>query len=262
MSRSPRDRYLTVYGRMPVLEALADPSVSVAKVFLALNAEGTSATEILAAAKRHGVVVERVKPEMVSALAHNGRQHQGVAADVRAPNLSSLTDFLARRRGREYRTSLLLTDAIHNPANLGMMIRSATAAGIDGIVVPQRGTAELGPLVIKASAGVAFRAPILRCADSAQAVSELLDARFEILGLDADAPDAADLFGADLPERAVYILGNETTGISADVVPLVTRWLRIPLFAGVESLNVACAASLVAFEIARRRIPRVTSGTG
>ena len=64
--------------------------------------------------------------------------------------------------------------------------------------------------------------------------------------------EAEDLFAADLADRAAYVMGNETTGLSQGVADLVTQWLRIPLTGGVESLNVATAATLVAYEVRRR----------
>lgn len=252
--RSPRDRYLTVYGRMPVLEALGGVGPPVARVFVADNAGGEAVERILAAAAERGVAVERVSAERVAILARNGRHHQGVAADVEAPNLAPLGTFLERRaHGRGYRTSVLVLDAVHNPANVGMVLRSATAAGLEGVVLPQRGTAEVGPLVIKASAGVAFVAPILRCQTTTEALEALIESRFEVVGLDGAEPGAGDLFEAELPERCAYVLGNEATGVSAEARPLVGRWLGIALAGGVESLNVAAAATLVAFEVARRR---------
>jgi len=251
--RSPRDRYVTVYGRMPVAEALDDPTIPLARVFVADTAHGDAIDRITAAARRRGVQLERVSESRLALVAHNGRHHQGVAADIAPPGLGALGPFLTQRRGRRHATALLLLDGVHNPANVGMIIRSATGAGLDGIVVPHRGTAELGPLVLKASAGVALRATLLRVDTAAQAVAELRDARFEIVGLDGGHPDAEPLFGADLPERAVYVLGNETTGLSPEVAAGLDRRLAIPLAGGVESLNVACAASVLAFELARRR---------
>lgn len=152
-----------------------------------------------------------------------------------------------------------MLDGVHNPANVGMIIRSATAAGLDGIVVPHRGTAELGPLVLKASAGIALRATLLRCDTSTDAVGALLDARFQIVGLSSagqGAPglgDVAALAGAALPVRAAYIVGNERNGISPAVAAAVEHWVTVPLANGVDSLNVACAATLLAFEVARRK---------
>lgn len=266
--RSPRDRYLTIYGRMPVLEALrsagrerrpGEPSRStsggmrVAKVFVSQRAGGPAIEEILEAAEAAAVAVERVREEMVAAVSRNGRHHQGVAADLVAAGLEPLAGFLERRHGRAHATSLLLLDGVHNPANVGMIIRSATAAGLDGVVVPRRGTADLGPLVIKASAGVALHATLLRCDTSVEAAGHLADARFALVGLDAGRPGGGSLFGAELPDRAAYVVGNEADGLSPEVAERVDRWLRIPLQGGVESLNVSSAATLLAYEIGRRR---------
>lgn len=247
-----QDRHLTVFGRKPVLEALTDPSLQVGKVFVQNGQGGPQIEAILQAAQRGTVEVERVAEAFVTALTHAPAQHQGVAADVVAPQMTDLAGFLERHRGgRNFACAVLVVDGVTNPANLGMILRSAAGAGLDGIVVPRRGTADLGPLVIKASAGVAFAAPVVRCDSADEAVAALVEDRFEVVGLDAAA--AESLFDAELGERCAFVLGNETDGLSPAVEALVTRRLAIPLAPGVESLNVACAATLVAFEAARRR---------
>ena len=84
--------YVTVYGRMPVLEALLDPAVQVEKVLLARTARGDSVDEIVAAARQRGVTVQKVAPEKVTRVSGNGRHDQGVVADVEAPGLRELDD--------------------------------------------------------------------------------------------------------------------------------------------------------------------------
>lgn len=237
-----------------MLEALQTPHVRVAKVFISQRAQGAPVDAIVQAAQAEAVPVEWVKDEMVTAVARNGRHHQGVVADVAAAGLEPLDDFLERRaHGRGYRASVLLLDGIHNPANVGMVIRSALAAGLDGVVIPHRGTAELGPLVIKASAGTAFRAPLLRCSTPVAGATLLLEGRFTLVGLSGGPRDAESMFDAALPERAAYVLGNEAEGISPAVGALIERWLGIPVGEEVESLNVAMAATLVAYEVWRER---------
>lgn len=160
--------------------------------------------------------------------------------------MANLGDFLERRqRGRDWATRVLLLDSVHNPANVGMILRAGVAAGIDGIVVPTRGTADIGPIVIKASAGVAFRAPILRVETSADAAAMLSDSQFAVIGLDAGGED---LYDADLPDRVVYVMGNEASGLSVETDYNVA----IPLASDVESLNVATAAAVLCFELVRR----------
>ncbi|MGH4026703.1 MAG: TrmH family RNA methyltransferase [Pseudonocardiaceae bacterium] len=250
---SPRDTFITVYGRKPVLEALTDPALRVDKVVVAEQARGTSLQEILDAATAREVPVQRVPAHRVKVLAGNGRQDQGVLADVVAPRMRPLNTALATLSGA---AAVIVLDNITNPANVGMILRTATAAGFDGVVLPRRGVPAIDPLVIKSSAGVAFHAPVLRAATADQACQALRDAGFAVLGLSGSAPGAVSLFDAATPRRVAYVLGNETSGISAAVASRLTGWVTIPMSGGVESLNVASAAAVLCFEWARRHTAR------
>lgn len=244
--QSPKDRFVTVFGRKPVLEALADRRLDVDKVILADNAHGGAAREIIDAAAARSVRLERASAHRVKVLAGNGKQDQGVLADVVAPRMRRLADALAA--GRPAR--VLVLDGITTPANVGMILRTATAAGIDGIVVPRRGVASIDPLVVKASAGVAFHAPVLRCYTAEEACGALRDAGYPLYALDGTARQS--LFEAELPRRAAYVLGGETAGVSEEVRRQVTGLVSIPMAGGVESLNVASAAAVLCFELVRR----------
>ncbi|HEX4724449.1 MAG TPA: RNA methyltransferase [Pseudonocardiaceae bacterium] len=253
---SPKDRFVTVYGRKPVLEVLADPGLTVDKVVLADNARGAAADEILRAADARGVVVQRASAHRVKVLAGNGKQDQGVLADVVAPRMRPLSVALS---ARSLPRSVLVLDGITTPANVGMIIRTATAAGLGGIVVPRRGVASLDPLVVKASAGVAFRAPLLRCATADEAVGALRTAGYRVFGLAGDARKS--VFEADFGGLAAFVLGGETAGVGADVRGLVHEWVSIPMAGGVESLNVASAAAVLCFELVRRATPASPSSS-
>lgn len=236
---------MTVFGRKPVLEALADRRLDVDKVILADNARGAAAREIIDAAGARSVRVERASAHRVKVLAGNGKQDQGVLADVVAPRMRRLADGLAARPA-----TVLVLDGITTPANVGMILRTATAAGIEGIVVPRRGVASIDPLVVKASAGVAFHAPVLRCYTAEEACDALRAAGYPLYALDGAARQS--LFEASFPKRAAYVLGGETAGVSPEVRKHVTGLVSIPMSGGVESLNVASAAAVLCFELVRR----------
>ena len=243
---SPKDRFITVYGRNPVQEVLLDLDLHVDKVVIAEGARGAGIKEIQQAARKRGLTVQFASAERVKKLAGNGRQDQGVFADVVAPRMLPLDVALDAGDLR----AVLVLDGITTPANVGMIIRSATAAGIDGIVVPRRGVASLDPLVVKASAGVAFKAPIIKAFTADDAVADLRGRGFHIVGLDADGDD--DLFTAHLPEPIAFVLGSESAGLSGRVSDLVDTWVSIPMAGDVESLNVSAAAAVVCFELLRR----------
>lgn len=244
---SPKDRFLTVYGRKPVLEALTDPALEVDKVILADTARGPAVTEIQRAAESAGVLVRHASAHRVKVLAGNGKQDQGVVADVVAPRMRPLDAALADRPPP---SPVLVLDGITTPANVGMILRTATAAGLAGIVVPRRGVAALDPLVVKASAGVAFRAPVLRCRTAAEGVERLTEAGYTVYAL--GAAGERTLFDVDLPARMAFVLGGESTGVGEEVSTLVADWVTIPMPGEVESLNVSAAAAVLCFELVRR----------
>jgi 23S rRNA (guanosine2251-2'-O)-methyltransferase len=252
VTRSPKDTYITVYGRKPVLEALADPALVVDKIIVADNARGGSLREILDAARDRDVAVQRASAHRVKVLAGNGRHDQGVLADVVAPRMQPVAEFLAGLPG-EAGCAVLVLDAVTNPANVGMVLRTATAAGLDGVLLPRRGTPSIDPLVIKASAGVAFRAPVLRAGTAAEGCAALRAAGVRVLGLAGDA--GGSLLTDPLPDRVALVLGNETDGLSDDVRAELDGTVAIPMHGGVESLNVASAAAVAAYELMRRRHP-------
>src|SRR5205823_7130009 len=133
-------------------------------------------------------------------------------------------------------------DGITTPANVGMILRTATAAGIGGIVLPRRGVAGIDPLVVKASAGVAFRAPVLRCGTAEEAAEGLRSAGYRLYGLDGRA--RRTVFETEPAARSAFVLGGETGGVGEGVRRHVQDWLAIPMSGGVDSLNVASAAAV------------------
>jgi 23S rRNA (guanosine2251-2'-O)-methyltransferase len=220
-------------------------------VILADTARGEGAAEIQRAARAAGVQVQRASAHRVKVLAGNGKQDQGVLADVVAPRMQPLRTALA---SAPLPARVLVLDGVTTPANVGMILRTATAAGLGGIVVPRRGVASLDPLVVKASAGVAFRAPMLRCATAAEAAGMLLDAGYRLYGLSVSGGEP--VFDAKLPDRAAFVLGGETAGVSDDVAEQLTGRLSIPMPGEAESLNVSAAAAVLCFELVRRGTTR------
>jgi 23S rRNA (guanosine2251-2'-O)-methyltransferase len=254
-SVSPKDAFVTVYGRKPVLEALGDPTLVVDKVVLAEGVDRGAVRTFTEAARARGLVLQRASAQRVKVLAGNGRQDQGVLADVVAPRMRPLEHFLAdlgpggERAAADAR--VLVLDGLTNPANVGMILRSATGAALEGVLLPRRGVPSIDPLVVKASAGVAFQAPVLRSRTAADGLAALAEAGFVLYGLDGGAE--ASLFTAELPGRVALVVGGETDGLTDAVRAELHGTLTIPLAAGVESLNAACAATVACFELARRR---------
>jgi 23S rRNA (guanosine2251-2'-O)-methyltransferase len=234
---------LTIYGRKPVLEALQDSNIQVLRLHLSRSNKDSGATrQLIALAEERDVLIARHGKLELSRISRNSRQDQGVAADLLCPSLHDASQLLEQRHSQR----LVALDRINNPQNLGMAIRSIAASGSQGLLLSREpGNTRLSPLVVKASAGTFFKTPIYYCDRLASTLLELQQDGFSIITLNANAPTS--LFEAPLPERCIFVLGNESEGISAEIEQLADTNVAIPLQRGVESLNVAVTAALVAF---------------
>ena len=255
------DKTMVIYGRKPVLEALESATLTIDKIHLAeSNKSAGIITQILKAAKNKSIDVEFKSKRELSFISRNSRQDQGVAADIFLPSLYTLDDLelLENKAESLPDTRFILLDGVTNPQNLGMIIRVVAASGIAGLVLPKRGCPELGPLVTKASAGAIFKCPIVRCSTAIDALRQFSSLGAETVGLAAsgnrklgDKPSLDEehsLNDSSPKKRAVYVMGNETDGLSAQVIAELDSLMSIPMYNEVESLNVAVAAALAAFQ--------------
>ncbi|MBT8138628.1 MAG: RNA methyltransferase [Gammaproteobacteria bacterium] len=238
-------RMLTIYGRKPVLEALQDKQLDIRRVHLAdSNRQGGIIDSIIELSTRRDIPIARHERKALSRISRNAKQDQGVAADLALPSLQWL-DEIDKAKATAPNARFLLCDGISNPQNLGMIIRSVAAAGISGLIVPQQGNASISPLVIKASAGAVFRCPLYISPDIDSAVSCLHELGIALYTLSADA--GLSIKKQQINGAAAFVLGNETEGPGAVAKKASSASFFIPMANGVESLNVAVTAALVAF---------------
>lgn len=233
------DSLITLYGRQTVKEILLDESINVIKLHLAKsNKPDGSIRKIMTLAQKRGIETIYHEKAALSRISKNAKQDQGVAVDIEAKTYQNATKI---KELSSYR--LIALDGVQNPQNLGMIIRSAAAGNIDGIILPKKNSAKISPLVVKASAGTLFKLPIYFC-DSLEDILPLLKDS-EIYALSSHAKK--DIYNLQKSKKSIFILGNESDGVSAEILKLSTDSISIPMNRGVESLNVAVTASLIAF---------------
>lgn len=236
-------RMLTIFGRKPVLEALQDARLQPYRLHLAdSNKSAGIIEEMIQLAGQRGADVQYHDKQALSRISKNAKQDQGVALDIECEGFGDAEELLA---DCPQELDLMALDGVTNPQNLGMIIRSVCASPMTGLLLPEKGCARLDALVIKASAGTLFRARIFRCQDLAQTLAGFARAGAAVYGLDASA--AQSLATLKAKPRSIFVMGNETNGLSAEVRAVCTDGLSIPMCNGVESLNVSVAASLLAF---------------
>ena len=237
------ERLITVYGRNVVLEMLEEKDATIAKVHMAdSNKQDGVISKILSLCERRGVEVVYHSKQALSRISKNAKQDQGVAADIEANSYLSTEEFLGSNPDT-YRYIAL--DSIHNPQNLGMIVRSVAAGFVDGIILPKKGSAKISPLVIKASAGTLFKTNILYCDDLENALPKFKEGGADIYALSSHAKES--LFDLKLGNKTIFVLGNESEGVCKEVERLANKTLSIPMQNGVESLNVAVTAALLSY---------------
>jgi len=239
------DSLLTIYGRKPVLEALEDKSIPVHCLHLAdSNKPGGIIADIENLAKKRQVPIKYHDKLALSRISKNSREDQGVAADLQLPRYQRLDAFLDTWQPTP-RSRIIALDRITNPQNIGMLIRSAAAGGVDAVLIPEKGCAPLSPLVIKASAGTLFKCPLVRCSDLQEALPKLQKKNARVYILSSHA--STNLFELPNDRASVFVLGNETEGVSDEVGKLADARVFIPMANEVESLNVAVTGALLAY---------------
>jgi 23S rRNA (guanosine2251-2'-O)-methyltransferase len=219
-------------------EVLEDESINIIKLHLAKsNKPDGSIRKIMTLAQKRGIEIIYHDKKELSRISKNAKQDQGVALDIQAKTYKEANEI---KKLNSFR--LLALDGIHNPQNLGMIIRSAAAGKIDGIILPKKNSAKISPLVVKASVGTLFKIPIYYCEELAEVLKEL-DATKYLLSSHAKN----SIYDLKESKKSIFVLGNESEGVSKEVEAVCDDFISIPLNRGVESLNVAVTASLIAF---------------
>lgn len=233
-------------GIHAVREALASGR-AFERLIVAQGRHGDRIEEIIELARRRGVPVRFEGREQLDRLAEGGH-HQGVVALAGAKRALALEDLLARAR----RPGLIvLLDGVEDPRNLGAIVRTALAAGAEGLVIPERRAAGLTDTVAQTAAGALEHLPVARVKNVARAMGELKAANYWLVGLDERARQ--EYTAIDYTASVGLVLGGEGKGLH-ELTRKQCDWLvSIPTVGPVRSLNVSVAAGVVLFEVVRQR---------
>jgi 23S rRNA (guanosine2251-2'-O)-methyltransferase len=233
-----------IYGINPVLEALR--AVRVRELRDGERADGRL-KQLLAVAAERGVRVRRVAADALERDSRRG-VHQGVVAEIDEGADYSIGEIVSGASGAPL---IVVLDGIEDPHNLGAILRTADAAGADGVVMQSRRAASRGGVAAKASAGALAHVKIAEVVNVARAVEELKDQGIWTVGLASEAPDSYDAIDLALP--TALVLGAEGAGLRRLVRERCDRLASIPMHGHVGSLNVSVAAGVVLFEAVRQR---------
>ena len=228
-SGRPEGRAIT--GRNPVLEALK-AGTPIMKIIIGAGAEGKGLDQIRTIARERGILVKDL-PKSEFLQQTSDRHAQGVIAFAKQREFAALADLIERSRSGDEPGFLVLPDQIEDPGNLGALIRTAECAGVHGLVLPRHHSASLSHGATKASAGATEYLPIAEVANLVNAIGELKESGFWIVGLDM----AGEKLYTEVDYRGptAIVVGNEGKGIRRLVKEHCDFLVRIPTSGGAGS---------------------------
>jgi len=239
-----------IYGRHTVLTILnSDRQINRIWVTTKLRQDGRF-YKLLKEAKSNGAVIDEVSTQRLDSLVR-GANHQGVAAQVAPYAYWELKDLIAQAKQNSKSPLIAIADGIEDPQNLGAIIRTAEAMGVQGLIIPQRRAVGMTATVMKVSAGALEHLPIARVVNLSQALEKLKEAGFWIYG--ATGESGKFLHTIDFSGAVGLVIGSEGKGLSTLTMRCCDELVAIPLTGKTPSLNASVAAAITIYEVCRQR---------
>ena len=227
-----------IYGRKPVIDAI-DSGVKIYKAFV-IKQNSKIVDEIISKLQRANVEINFVDKRFFAKIDMN---HQGVMVEAESFQYKDLKDLDKYQR-------LIILDQIEDPHNLGAIIRSAESFGFDGVIIPERRSASVSPIVYKTSAGAINNINIIMVKNTNRAIEEIKEAGFWVYGLAGEASSPIDQ--VDLKGKVCLIVGNEGKGLSRLVRENCDILINIPMKGFVNRLNASVASAIAMYEVLRQ----------
>ncbi len=243
-----------MYGIRPVAEAVAAGRI-IDKVFIRKENRGEGFRELFDLLRRHHIPFQYVPEEKLNR--YTRKNHQGVVALISLVEYQLLDTVIETvfRAGKD--PFILLLDHVTDIRNFGAIARTAECAGIDAIVIPEKGGARINAEAIKTSAGALLKVPVCRTPNIFRSAVSLMEMGLTLVSVTEKGKEL--YYQAPLTGPLCLVMGSEETGIAAPLLKMSHHQVRIPQYGGIGSLNVSVAAGIILFEAARQRNP-LTAG--
>jgi len=211
--------------------------------------ENTRLKNLMGIATEIGLNFTILENKSLSKISNNSK-HQGVVVEVRIPKFGLDDDFLNFISSVKSKACILILDSIQDPGNLGACIRSASAFGIDAILINKDRSAPINDHVFKSSVGEIFNLPIFYITNLNRGINILKNNGFWVAGLDGNA--LSSIYEENFHHKTALVLGSEGFGIKKLVLNSCDKTLRIPISSHTESLNVSVAAGIALYEVKKQ----------
>lgn len=241
---------MLIYGIHPVEEVLERAPSMAKRLFVSASLDHPQFARIQALIGEENIPVVRCDGKELDEMAKGGNHQRVVLETGPFPyvELSALIEATADKS----RACLLVLEQIQDAGNLGAILRSAAAMGVDGVIIPKDRAAQVNETTIRASAGLAMSVPVTMVTNVARTLAELKEHGYWAVG--AVLEDAQDLWTMDFDLKCALVMGGEHQGIRPLVEKACDFRVRIPMESTTESLNVASATAVFLYEMRRQRL--------
>ncbi|WP_394330267.1 23S rRNA (guanosine(2251)-2'-O)-methyltransferase RlmB [Roseivirga echinicomitans] len=246
MISQPKEDF--IYGSRAIIEAI-NSGKEIDKLLLQKDVKNELTTELLIAARDFNIPVQKVPIEKLNRITR--KNHQGVIAFISSVEYASLDNIISEAYSKGEVPLLIVLDRITDVRNFGAIARTAECVGAHGIVIPSRGSAQIGSDAMKTSAGALNFIPVCRADNLKTTLREIRDNGITVLACTEKATDL--VYQHDLTVPIALLMGSEEDGISPEYLKLSDQLCKLPIKGKIESLNVSVATSVVLYEVVRQR---------
>lgn len=237
-----------IFGTRAVMEAI-HAAKEIDKVLVQKELNNDLIKELLQLCKSSGVPVVRVPDAKLNRITR--KNHQGVIAQMSAITYASLDHVIDNCYAVGKSPLILILDHITDVRNFGAMARTAECAGIDAIVIPEKGSAQINSDAIKTSAGALNFIPVVRVKNLFYTCRDIQKMGLTLVAI-TEKTDKI-MYEADLASPVAMVMGSEEDGISQEIMGIVDEKVKIPMAGNIESLNVSVSAGIAIYEAIRQR---------
>ncbi|WP_319229145.1 23S rRNA (guanosine(2251)-2'-O)-methyltransferase RlmB [Draconibacterium orientale] len=248
MRQKAIDKEDFLFGTRAIIEAIKKGK-TIDKVLIKKGLRNELITELQELIKENEIGVQYVPIEKINRITR--KNHQGVLAFVSPIEFDNIETVIPGIFEQGKTPLLLVLDQITDVRNFGAIARSAECAGVQAIIIPEKGMARIGADAVKTSAGAIHNIPICKTNNLYHTVRFLKDSGIKIIA----ATEKGDKLysDADMKSPLAIVMGSEDTGVSAQILKLADEQLKIPILGQIESLNVSVSAALMIYEAVRQR---------
>lgn len=238
-----------IFGIRAVIEAVKSGK-QIDKLMIRSGLKGELIFELMGLVKELNIPVQYVPNERINRVTM--KNHQGVLAFISPIEFQNIENILPMLFDRGENPFFIVLDKITDVRNFGAITRTAECAGVDAIIIPEKGSAQISADAVKTSAGALLKIPVCRVRNLSKTLKYLQESGIQLVAATEKAKE--NYYSTDFTSPTAIVMGSEDTGIDMELLRTVDKMVKIPIMGEIDSLNVSVAAGILMYEVVKQRL--------